>query len=446
MKQEITIECPKCSAKIDINEALYGQLENQFSQDTQKKREEYKLAMQILQAKEQNIKTKEASFEQKLQEQLHLQLQSQKAILHQEMQKELDKQQATLKIQYKQMQEHAMKKANQATAEQVASLESELSVKSKQVQELNASKATIAKLQRENEEIESKIQAQSEIALTEQLIQERAKLQKTIEESHQLKFKQKEEQLRQLTEQLQIAQRKAEQGSMQLQGEVQELAIEEYLRLKFPLDTIEEIKKGENGADCLQTINTPELANCATIYYESKRAKNFSNIWIEKFKADMREKGVDLGVLVSTVLPKELESMGLYQGIWICTFEEFKLTASIMRDSMIKISYAKRAGENKEDKMARLYTYLTSTEFGMQIEAIVEGFESMHNDLQKEKRAMAKIWKQREKQLDKVLDNTIAMYGSIKGIAGNAIASIDILELEHITDNESKEEEECLNI
>ena len=324
-------------------------------------------------------------------------------------------------------------------AQQLASLHEELSEKSKQVQELNASKATIAKLQRENEEIASTINAQAEMRLTQQLTLEREKLQKSLESSHELKFKQKDEQLKQLTEQLQIAQRKAEQGSMQLQGEVQELAIEEYLKLKFPLDTIDEIKKGEQGADCLQTINTPELSSCATIYYESKRAKNFSPAWIEKFKADMREKGVDLGVLVTTVLPKELETMGLYQGVWICTFEEFKLTAAIMRATMIKVAYAKRAGENKGDKMSLLYTYLTSTEFGMQIEAIVEGFSTMQDDLQKEKRAMTKIWKQREKQLDKVLDNTIAMYGSIKGIAGNAIANVAALELEYIADEVKSE-------
>ena len=436
MNQEITIKCPSCSAKIDINEALYGQLESQFNQDTQEKRNEYKKALHDLKLKEQAIKTQEASFEQKLEEELNKELHSQKIKLDKEMHDELQKQQTALKIQHKQMKTDAAKKAQEEMQEQLTSMQEELMQKSKQVQELNASKVMIAKLQREKEEIEGTIKAQAEIRLTQQLTLERDKLKKSLEESHELKFKQKEEQLKQLTEQLQIAQRKAEQGSMQLQGEVQELAIEEYLRLKFPLDTITEIKKGENGADCLQTINTPELSSCATIYYESKRAKNFSPAWIEKFKADMREKGVDLGVLVTAVLPKELESMGLYKGIWICTFEEFKLTAAIMRDSMVKVAYAKRAGENTGDKMSLLYGYLTSTEFTMQIEAIVEGFSSMQEDLKKEQRAMASIWKKREKQLDKVLDNTIAMYGSIKGIAGNAIANVPALELVYIAEEE----------
>ena len=311
-----------------------------------------------------------------------------------------------------------------------------LEAKSEQVKELETSRAEIAKLKMEKDEIEAKAKADAEIFFYEKLTQEKQKAVQEITSQNELKLKESDEKMKQLQEQLQITQRKLEQGSMQMQGEVQELAIEEYLAIKFPLDTIEEIKKGQRGADCLQIVNTNDIANCGKIYYESKRTKDFQKSWIEKFKADMRDKGVDIGVLVTEVLPSTMDRMGFYDGIWVCTYEEFKGAVSLLRDSVIKINIAKKSQEGKSDKMSLLYTYLTSNEFSMQVEAIVEGFSTMQSDLDKEKRAMMKIWKQREKQLDKVLENTIGMYGSIKGIAGNAIGNVQALELGYVDEEE----------
>jgi len=210
---------------------------------------------------------------------------------------------------------------------------------------------------------------------------------------------------------------------------VQELAIEEWLAVSFPLDTIVEIKKGVRGGDCIQTINTRTRQNCGTIYYESKRTKDFQPSWIEKFKNDIRDKGASVGVLVTEVLPTDLDRMGLKEGIWICTYEEFKGLCKVLRESIIQVSNALASQENKGEKMAMLYSYLTSNTFHMQIEAIVEGFTQMKMDLDYEKRSMQKIWKMREKQLEKVIDNTIDMHGSIKGIAGNAIQDIKQLDM-----------------
>ncbi|HIP60798.1 MAG TPA: DUF2130 domain-containing protein, partial [Campylobacterales bacterium] len=258
---------------------------------------------------------------------------------------------------------------------------------------------------------------------------EKEKIAKRSHEQNELKLKEKDEQLNQIKRQLEETKRKAEQGSMQIQGEAQELLIEEWLAKQYPFDTIEEIKKGARGADCLQIVNTREVQNCGTVYYESKRTKDFQPSWIEKFKADIREKGADIGILVTTNLPKELSRMGQIDGIWICTYDEFKALSSIMREQIIALSHAKQSQENRSDKMGMLYSYLTSNEFKMQIEAIVEGFTQMQADLDAEKRAMARIWKQREKQITKVLENTTGMYGSIRGIAGNAIGNISALEL-----------------
>ncbi len=223
--------------------------------------------------------------------------------------------------------------------------------------------------------------------------------------------------------------RKQEQGSMQTQGEVQELAIEDWLAVKFSLDTIQEIKKGERGADCLQIVHTRNRQNCGSIYYESKRTKNFQPSWIEKFKADIQERNANIGVLVTEVMPPDMERLGLKDGVWVCSFDEFKGLCTVLRESVIQVNSAIVIQENKGDKMGMLYDFFTSSEFQMQIEAIVEGFTQMKSDLESEQRSMRGIWKKREKQIEKVLLNTTGMYGSIKGIAGSAVQSIPLLEL-----------------
>ena len=418
MSNQTTINCPNCSVQIDINDVLYHQLESKYKNEhlaqkkeleaeIEAKRKEYKAHLDSLKIKEEEFKEQQEKFEEEIKKATQIELKAQKKQLQDSLRKEI------------------LDEQNEA----MESLQKELENKSNQVKELNTAKIEIEKLKREKEEMESAILAKAELSLNEKLREEKEKIQKSIDEQNELKFRQKDEQLKQLQEQLQIAQRKAEQGSMQLQGEVQELAIEEYLQAKFPLDTIEEIKKGIRGADCMQIVNTRDAQNCGKIYYESKRTKEFQKSWIEKFKADMREKGADIGVLVSDVMPNDMDRMGLYEGVWICSFEEFKGLSTVLREQIIKINQAMKSQENRSDKMGLLYSYLTSNEFKMQIEAIVEAFSSMQTDLDSEKRAMQRIWKQREKQIEKVLDNTINMYGSIKGIAGNAIGNIKALEL-----------------
>jgi hypothetical protein len=308
-------------------------------------------------------------------------------------------------------------------------LQKELNEKSEQIKELHKTKAEIEKLKREKDELKGTIEAESQLKLNQVLLEEKEKIRKTEEDKNELRFKELQKQLedqKRLTEEMK---RKQEQGSMQLQGEVMELAIEEWLASQFPLDTIEEIKKGARGGDCIQIINTRSHQNCGSIYYESKRTKDFQLGWIEKFKADIREKGANIGVLVTDAMPSGMERMGLKDGIWICSLEEFKGLSAVLRESIIQINNAIASQENKGDKMHMLYDYLTGNTFKLQVEAIVEGFTQMKIDLDSEKRAMQRIWKQREKQIDKVTVNTIDMHASIKGIAGNAIQAVKALEL-----------------
>lgn len=420
--QTHSFKCPNCQVVIDVNEALYKQieLENQsrflaqqkeFEKEVKEKRAQYQSHFKILEQKEEALKEREreqkAKFDDAVKQASALALQDERAKIIEE----------------------ARKNAFLEQQKGLELLQKELDEKSKQVRELHQKEAEIERLKRENNEAESRLKAENEKKLNEKLETERERIEKALHEKNELKFKQQEEQLEMLRNELKNAQRKAELSSQQFQGEVQELAIEEFLRQKFPLDCIEEIKKGQRGGDCIQVVHTREFQNCGKIYYESKRTKEFQKAWVEKLKSDMREIGADVGVIVSEVLPKEMERMGLFEGVWVCSFEEFKGLSAVLREGVIQVSLAKKSQENKGDKVNLLYHYLTSSEFSMQVSAIIEGFEQLRAELEKEKNAMARIWKSREKQMEKVFEGTINMYGSIKGIMGNVIGQVKALEL-----------------
>lgn len=204
-------------------------------------------------------------------------------------------------------------------------------------------------------------------------------------------------------------QRKAGQGSMQLQGDVQEMAIGDWLRNNFPLDHIEDIKTGARGADLFQTVNSRTRSDCGSIYYESKRTKDYQKTWIEKFKTDMRARNATFGILITDVMPDEMDRLGQRDGIWICSYTEFKGLSQALHEAAVLLSDARAANENKGEKMTMLYDYLTGSEFRSQVEAIVEGFVQMQTDLDKEKIAMEGLWKKREIQIKKVVLNTTYM-------------------------------------
>lgn len=226
--------------------------------------------------------------------------------------------------------------------------------------------------------------------------------------------------------------RRVEQGSMQLQGEVQELALEELLKTAFPFDTISEVGKGVKGADAIQTVRNKQGQDCGKIIYESKRTKAFSNDWIEKLKVDMRAQQADVAVLVSEVLPKDLDTFGEKDGVWICRFSEVKALSTLLRDGIIKIYTATKSEDNKGEKMTMLYSYLTSNEFSGQWKAIREGFMSMRHSIQKERDSMEKLWKAREKQLEKILLNAAHIQGSVEGIAGSDSVNLSITDDENL--------------
>lgn len=343
-------------------------------------------------------------------------------------------------------------------AEQAAQMEQHIrkqvagdfEVQMKLLQQSNAENEYKLKAAREKElefikkeqEIISK-EKELDLKLQQMLLDERVRLTETIrreedernklkEHEHQLKLKELEKQLedqKKLTDEMR---RKQEQGSMQLQGEVQELILEDMLRGSFPFDMVNEVGKGVRGADCIQTVRNNFGQECGKIIYESKRTTNFGGDWIEKLKADMRSQGADVAVLVTQAMPKDMDCFGEKDGVWVCTFGEVRALTTVLRDLIIRVYNASKSQENKGDKMTLLYNYLTSSEFSEQWSAIREGFLSMRMSIVKEREQMEKLWKAREKQLEKALLNAANIKGSIEGISG-----MDQINLNLISDNDS---------
>lgn len=268
-----------------------------------------------------------------------------------------------------------------------------------------------------------------DLKLQQMLLEERNKLGEVIrkeeeernklkEIEHQMKMRELEKKIEDQNKLVEEMRRKAEQGSMQMQGEIQELALEELLRNTFPFDMINEVGKGVRGADSMQLVRNNFGQECGKILYESKRTKDFSNEWIEKLKKDMRSLNADVAVIVTQAMPKDMECFGEKDGVWICSFGEVRALASVLRDLIVRVYTASKSQENKGDKMTLLYSYLTGQEFSEQWKAIKEGFMSMRMSIQREREQMERLWKAREKQLEKVLLNAAHIRGSIDGISG----------------------------
>ncbi len=393
MKEIQKISCPKCGEAINVNDLLYQQLEEQVQKD-------YKGQVAELDKQKMNFdKTVETAIKSKLQ--------TEKSGLEKKLRAEI----------------------KEETSEEIQSYQMQLEEKTDEIKKMNKLRSELAQAKRDRDELKEKIEAEAEEKINKTVGEEKEKIRKQVDRENELKFSEKERVIETLNEQLKDMTRKLEIGSQQSQGEVQELAIEEYLKTSFPLDIIEEVKKGTRGADCLQIVNTRIRKNCGSILYESKRTKDFQGSWVEKFNEDMRLKNATIGVIVSDVLPKGWVQMGQIGRVWIATYQEFKALSYVLRETIIMYSDAVATQENKTEKMELLYDYLCSSEFQREITAIVEAFTQMNTELLSEQRSMAMIWKKRQRQIDKVLRSTICMIGTIKGIGGNSIGTIEALEL-----------------
>ncbi len=288
-------------------------------------------------------------------------------------------------------------------------------------------------LKNKEEELELELQKklqQERIQITEQIRKLEADKNSVKENEHNLKVRELEKQLEDQKKLADEMKRRAEQGSMQLQGEVQELALEELLQATFPFDIISEVGKGVRGADCIQTVRNSNGQECGKIIFESKRTEHFANDWIEKLKHDMLSQGADIAVIVTKSMPKDMTQFGEKNGVYVCSFKEVKSLATVLRNAILKINDSRKSQENKGEKMVALYHYLTSHEFVNNWNAMREGFRNLRGMLQKEREDFEKNWKKKEKQVELIIQNSLHISGSIEGIAGRD--SIDM----HLQDAE----------
>jgi hypothetical protein len=402
MPANTRITCPKCGHEFNVEDVLAQQIEekyrNEMNASITKIQDDYARKENSLKQKEDELKQQQAEIDHTVAEKLKT---------------ESEKAAKQLKFQIEQQYER-----------QIKSLTEESETAKKEISDLKAAKIENEQLKRKLKDQEQDLSLKFEQKLTEKLQQEAETIQKRESERVELKLKERDELINSLTKQVEEMRRKAEQGSMQMQGEVQEIAVEEILRTLFPVDLIEEVGKGIKGADVIHTVRNRTGVDCGKILYESKRTKSFVQDWIPKLKADALIVKADILVIISEALPDGIDKIGQKDGVWICTFNDFKGLVIVLRESLIKISAVYSSQTNKGEKMQMLYDYLTSNEFLFQVSAIVEGFTDLQESYYREKRAMERIWKEREKQLQKVLLNTNHFIGSVKGIAGTSIPQI----------------------
>lgn len=399
--KKLMITCPECKHEFSPDESLKHQLDHLM-------KEERTALATSYEAKVAELSKKESSIDQLVSEKLK----SERAKLETEVSKKVRADFSTEVEELRRQLEEKQAKANKATELQLE----------------------VEQIKRERKEREDSIKLEYEKKLSGELTKMESTIAERTSQQYELKIAEREKQLSDLRKQLDEAKRKAEQGSMQTQGEVQELALQELLTELFRFDSVQEVSKGQNGADILQVVRTQYGKDCGVIAYESKRTKNFSEGWITKLKDDMREHGADHGIIVTEAMPKDMPTFGLRNGIWICTYKDVAGLAAAIRQICLTEANIKATEVNRAEKIQALYNYLMSSEFKQKVEAIIENVDTMRENIDKERKSMLAFWKKQEKAIEQMGYLVVDIIGSIDGISGNAIGPIRGLELAEVSE------------
>ncbi len=315
-------------------------------------------------------------------------------------------------------------------AKQLAAMEELLKQRTVKLEEATKAQAELLKKERELDDAKREMDLTIQKRIAESLDSERSKAKKAVEEELGLKVLEKENTIQAMQKQIEDLKRRAEQGSQQLKGEVLELQLEAILAGRFPHDKIEPVPKGEFGGDILHRVHLPAGDHCGTILWESKRTKNWSDGWLAKLREDQRAAKAEISILVSAVLPKDVDTFSSVDGVWVVHPRVVIPMAISIRQLLTEVHGARRASEGQQTKMEMVYTYLMGPKFRLRIEAIAEAFSGMSEDLAKEKKAIMKQWAKREEQIHRVMESTAGLYGELQGIAGKTLREIDGLALE----------------
>jgi len=406
--KKLMIACPECKHEFSPDESLKHQLDHLMKEERTAMTTAYAEKEKSLDQQKAELSKKETSIDQLVSEKLK----SEKSKLETEVAKKVRADYSTEIEELRKQVEEKQAKANKATELQLE----------------------LEKYKRETKEREDAIKLSYEKVLSADRLKIETAVVEREAERTEMKIAERDKQLNDLRKQLDEMKRKAEQGSMQTQGEVQELALEVLLTDLFKFDSIQEVPKGQNGADTVHVVRTQFGKECGVIAYESKRTKNFSEAWIGKLKDDMRAHGANHGILVTDVMPKDMQTFGLRNGVWICTFKEVTGLASAIRQICITEANIKASEVNRTEKIQALYNYLMSTEFKQRVEAIIEATAEMRNNIDKERRSMLTFWKKQEKAIDQMGFLVTDIVGSIDGISGNALGPIRGLQLEEASE------------
>ena len=450
-------KCPKCGELFEPGDAYKHEVEETVRKESQVKHQqeleeakkqiaettksevEKKAKVELESAVEATKKEAEINARQalKLQEDLDEQiklsaeLKAEKSKLRETHEKELEETR-------KQISEKDKSEAQKSVAKQLKDKEEQVSEYKKRAEQAEEQELQIRKEKLELEESKRKFELEKQRQLDEERDKIRNKALKEAQETHELKDKEKEMLIENLKKSLADAQRKAQQGSQQAQGEVMELELEDLLKREFPMDKIVEVKKGQRGADVVQEVIDKKGRNCGVILWESKNAK-WQNTWVATLKENQRQAKAQIAVLVSNNTPPEIETFVYKEGVWIANRKMALPLALALRFDLVRVTFEKMANVNKSEKAEILYQYITSTEFKHRIEAIAETFTDMQSTIETEKRWFTSKWAKQEKQIRRVVDNTIGMRSDLEGLVGNALPSIDYLELPDSIEEDKKD-------
>lgn len=419
---EPAITCPSCKTEIRLTESLAAPLiettRRQFQQQLAQKDDE-------IAKREQGILEKERQLtitKNKLDEQVASQVEDQ------------------LKIDRARITAEESRKSKQAFANdleqrsrEVAELQAILKSQEAKLTEAQKTQADLLRKQRELDDAKRELDLTIEKRVQEGLSVTRQQARKEAEDEQRLKVLEREQTIAAMQKQIEDLKRRSEQGSQQLQGEVQELELENLLRNKFPFDAIEPVPKGEFGGDVLHRVVGPSAQPSGTILWEFKRTKNWSDSWLVKLRDDQRTAKAEIAVIVSQVLPKGVETFDLVEGIWVTHPRAALPVAMILRQSLLELALARQANAGQQTKTDMVYQYLTGPRFRLRVEAIVEAFSTMQEDLDREKRVIMKQWAKRGEQIERVMGATVGMYGDLQGIAGKSLQEIEGLELKSLS-------------
>lgn len=414
---EPTITCPNCKTEIKLTESLAAPLV-----ESTRKQYEQQLAQKDgeIQQREQAIRDRESKLaeeKRKLDDQVASQVSEQ-----------LKTERARVIVEESRKAKLASAAELESKARELIELQEVLKTRDEKLLQAQQAQAELIKKQRELDDAKRELELTIAKRVQNELTEIRSTAKKEAEDEQKLKVMEKEQTIVAMQKQIEDLKRRAEQGSQQLQGEVQELELENLLRLKFPFDTIEAVPKGEYGGDVLHRVIGASGQVGGTLLWEFKRTKNWSDAWLVKLRDDQRAAKAEIAIIVSQVLPKGVETFELIEGVWVTHPRAAFPVAMILRQSLLEISLARQSSQGQQSKTEMVYQYLTGPRFRQRVEAIVEAFSTMQEDLDKERKVIMKQWAKREEQIERVMAATIGMYGDLQGIAGKSLQEIEGLE------------------